>query len=312
MNKNIVNNMPNLDEIVIQALNFFIENHPPRINTDEFKSPFVIGSGNAYNTGLILFSNKDAVFADESNFRNIITASNKKTSDGLPRDAVIISASGGKDSIWEVELAKQNGLKTTLLTTKAESGAAKVADRTIVFKSIAEPYTYNTSTYMGMILGTTDENPAEIKNYAESLKFPDLFSSYKGYAFVVPDQFMQICPMLDTKKDELFGPHLSIRAFSQGHARHAKFVMRTPEELVISLGQKNEYFGDPHHRWDIELPENIRFAGIMATTYYIIGKIQTSKPPYFKKNITNYAEDYGPKAYGSDKHFDLIVPGSDK
>ena len=117
--------------------------------------------------------------------------------------------------------------------------------------------------------------------------------------------------MLDIKKSELFGPNLSMRAFSQGHARHAKFVIRSKDELVVSLGSKNEFFGDPVHRWDIELPEYIDFAGIMAITYYIVGKIQASKPQYYKENIENYVSDYGPKAYGEGtKSFDLIVPGS--
>lgn len=312
MNKEkIPNHIINLDENVLLALAFFAKNPPPSVNVDEFKSPFVVGSGNAYNTGSIIFSGKDAILADESNFRSIIASSNKKTQDGLLRDAVVISASGGKDSVWEIELAKEHGLKTTLLTTKAQSDAAKVADRAIVFKSIPEPYTYNTSTYMGMLLGATHENPLRIREFIESLKFPSNFADHKGYAFVVPDHFMQVCPMLDIKKSELFGPHVSLRAFSQGHARHAKFVIQTPEELVISLGQKNEHFGDPDHRWDINLPEDSNFAAIMAVTYYIVGRIQASKPPYFKENIARYVSQDGPKAYGHDtKPFDVIVPGS--
>ena len=304
-------NIPNLDQTVIDTLDFFTENPPPSIDVAKFKSPFVVGSGNAFNTGIIIFAGKDATFADESNFRSIIASSNKRTQDGLPRCLVVISASGGKDSKWEVELGKEHGLKTTLLTTKPESDAAKVADEIVTFKSISEPYTYNTSTYMGMILGATHEDPTKIKDFIDSLNFPDSFANHKAYSFVVPDQFMQVCPMLDIKKSELFGPHVSLRAFPQGHARHAKFVIQTPEELVISLGQKNEYFGDPNHRWDINLPENSNFATIMAVTYYIVGKIQASKPPYFKENIGNYISNYGPKAYGpTTKPFDLIVPGS--
>lgn len=309
--KEISSNIINLDENVLLALDFFAKNPSPSVNVSEFKSPFVVGSGNAFNTASIIFSGKDTILADESNFRSIIASSNKKTQDGLLRDAVVISASGGKDSVWEIELAKQYGLKTTLLTTKADSNAAKIADKVIVFQSIPEPYTYNTSTYMGMILGATHEDPFAIKEFVENLKFPDNFTDHKGYAFVVPDQFMQICPMLDIKKSELFGPHVSIRAFSQGHARHAKFVIRTPEELVISLGQKNEYFGDPNHRWDIILPQEANFATIMAATYYIVGKIQASKPPYFKENIARYVNEDGPKAYATGtKPFDLIVSGS--
>lgn len=301
-----------LDKNVLLALDFFTNNPPPALNIDQYNLPFVVGSGNAYNTGLIIFSEKAALFADESNFKKTISAFEKAIKQNLIKDAVIISASGGKDSVWEIELAKKYSLATSLLTTKADSPAAKIADKVFIYSSIAEPYTYNTSTYMGMILSSTRENPAKIMEYVKSLIFPTNFDNYKAYSFIVPDKYMQICPMLDIKKSELFGPHLSMRAFSQGHARHAKFVIRSKNELVISLGKKNDFFGDPDHRWDVEIPENINFAGVMAATYYIVGKIQNSKPQYFKENIGNYVNDYGPKAYGGNTPFDLIVPGSKK
>ncbi len=306
--------MPNiisLDEDVLLALDFFIKNPPPLLSVEKFNLPFVVGSGNAYNTGLIIFSGKAALFADESNFKELVRAFEKAMQSKLITQAVVISASGGKDSVWEIKLAKKYGLKTTLLTTKSNSDAAKIADEVLVYQSIDEPYTYNTSTYMGMILSETKENPAGIKSYVTSLLFPENFDSYASYSFVLPDKFMNICPMLDIKKDELFGPQVSVRAFSQGHARHAKFVHRPTNDLVVSIGEKNNYFGHPKHRWDIDLPQAMNFGGIMALTYYIIGKVQKSKPPYFKQNIRNYVNDYGPKAYGTNtKPFDLIVPGS--
>ncbi len=297
---------------MLEALDFFTENPPPVFDINSYDLPFVVGSGNAYNTGLILFSEKSAVFADESNFRKIIGPYKKAIENGIIKQAVVISASGGKDSVWELELAKEFGLETSLLTTKGESDAAKIADNLFVFKSIAEPYTYNTSTYMGMILAATQENPKSIKDYILSVQMPDNFNSFNAYSFVLPDKFMSVCPMLEIKKSELFGPKVSLRAFSQGHARHAKFVVKAKEELVIAVGKKNEFFGEPESRWDIAPPENIGFAGIMALTYYIVGKIQASKPPYFKDNIGNYTSDYGPKAYGPEtKPFELVVPGTD-
>lgn len=302
----------NLDQHVLNTLDFFIKNPPPSFDVNEYNLPFVVGSGNAYNTGTILFSEKAAIFADESNFKQIAASYEEAVKNGMIKQSVVISASGGKDSVWELELSKKYGLSTTLLTTKAESDAAKVADKTIVYKSIAEPYTYNTSTYMGMILSETHEDPAQIKSYIESLELPKNFADFEAYSFVLPDKFMPICPMLEIKKSELFGPKLSLRAFSQGHARHAKFVVRDKSELVISVNNKNEYFGVPGSRWDIFPPESFNFAGIMALTYYIVGKIQSSKPPYFKENIGNYVTDYGPKAYSpTTKEFDLIVPGSE-
>ncbi|MBI2613362.1 MAG: hypothetical protein HYW62_01155 [Candidatus Levybacteria bacterium] len=305
-------NIPNLDQTVMQALVFFIENPPPRIDISQFKSPFVFGSGNAINAGLIIFSDTGATFGDESNYKSVFSSSNKKTQQGELRDVIVISASGAKDAPSEIEFAKQNGLKTTLLTTKSESDAAKIADKVITYKSIAEPYTYNTSTYMGMILSATGENPARIKQLIEGLKLPENFAEHKYFAFVVPDEFMQICPMLDIKDNELFGPHSTIRAYSQGHARHAKFVIRDENELVMTVGSKNEHFGDPNHRWDIDIPNDIKYGGIMALTYYIVGKIQASKPPYFKENIARYAKEDGPAAYGEGtKPFEVIVPGSE-
>lgn len=304
-------NIPDLDEIVLQTLDFFTKNPPPSLDINSYNLPFVVGSGNAYNTGLILFSGKAAIFADESNFKSVLPAYSKAIKSKLITQAVVISASGGKDSVWEIELSKEHGLHTTLITTKADSPAAKIADKTYVFQSIDEPYTYNTSTYMGMILGATHENIADMKASIDSLKFPKSFDNYKSYSFVLPDKFSAICPMLDIKRHELFGPMLSLRAFPQGHARHAKFVIRSKEELVMSINKKNDYFGDPQGRWDITLPENANFATVMAVTYYIVGKIQKSKPQYFKENIDNYVSDYGPKAYSPDtKPFDLIVPGS--
>lgn len=300
-----------LKENVIAALDFFIKNKPTSINLSQYQLPFVIGSGNAYNTGLILFSQKAAIFADESNFKRLIEAYKPVIQKGLITQAVIISASGGKDSVWEIELAKEYGLKTILLTTKGQSEAAKKADIVYVFKSIAEPYTYNVSTYMGMVLSSTEESPSNIKEFILSLKLPNNFNEYSAYSFVIPDKFQAICPMLDIKKSELFGPHLSLRAFSQGHARHAKFVIRSEKELVISLGEKNLYFGHPDHRFDIPLPDFFNYGGVIALTYYLVGVIQEGKPGYYKDNIEAYTKDYGPKAYGKSEPFELIVPATE-
>ncbi len=301
-----------LNENVLLALDFFVKNPPPAFSINDFNLPFVVGSGNAYNTGLILFSETASIFADESNFKKLLPAFEKAINSKLITQAVVISASGGKDSVWEIELAKQYGLKTTLLTAKSESSAAKISDKTYIFKSIDEPYTYNVSTYMGMILASTHEDPSEIKNYINGIEFPKNFDDHNAYSFVLPDKYISICPMLDIKKSELFGPNLSLRAFPQGHARHAKFVIRSEKELVISVNGENKYYGDPNHRWSISIPEEFSYAAVMAITYFIIGKIQIAKPQYYKDNILNYVNDYGPKAYGSDKPFDLIVPGTQK
>ncbi|KKT88943.1 MAG: hypothetical protein UW95_C0004G0005 [Parcubacteria group bacterium GW2011_GWC1_45_14] len=299
-----------ISENAIKALDFFSENKPPKLDLDGFSLPFVVGSVNAFNTGKILFSDKAAVFADESNFKTVIKSYSPIIEKGLIKKAIVISASGEKDSVWEVELAKEYGLETTLLTCNADSSAARIADKVVVYRKIAEPYSYNMSTYLGMMLSVTREDPKKIKGVIENLEFPKNFSEYESFAFVLPDRFVNVCPMIETKEHELFGGHVSIRAFSQGHARHAKFIVRSEKDLVITINGENEYFGHPDHRWNISVPEDLSFGAMMAISYYICGRIQEARPPYFTESIDNYCKDYGPKAYGKDTPFETIVPGN--
>lgn len=304
-------NIPTLDEIVLSTLDFFIKTPPLKLDLSAFSLPFVVGSGNAINTGHILFSEQAALFADESNFKSVVASYESVIKQGLIRDAVVISASGEKDSVWELELAKKMNLKTTLLTCKPNSSAAHIADKVFTYKSIAEPYTYNTSTYLGMILSGTGEVPQDIKAYVQSAQIPTGFNDYASYAFVLPDKYQSIAPMLNIKSDELFGPHLQIRAYPQGHARHAKFVHPWEKELVMTLGEKNNYFGNSAHRWNIDLPTAASFGSVLSLTYYLCGLIQKAKPAYFMQDIEAYCADYGPKAYGKPGTFEVIVPANE-
>ena len=303
--------LPTLDETVLQALDFFIKTPPPQLDVSQFSFPFVIGSGNASHTGRIIFSGRAAIVGDETSFRAYAKSYADAVTQKLIKDAVIISSSGEKDSVWEVELAKSLDLKTTLLTCKPNSTAAKIADRVIAYKSIAEPYTYNTSTYLGMILSTTNERAQDIKNSIEALKVPNHFSDYEAYAFVLPDAYANVAPMIEIKRDELFGPHLMIRANSQGFSRHAKFVHPWEKELVISIGNDNPHFGHKEHRWFLPLPQNAGFGHVKALTYYLCGLLQKAKYPYFMENIEGFCTDYGPKAYGKPQSFEVLVPANE-
>jgi hypothetical protein len=301
----------NLDQATINALEFFKKNPPQKLSLKNKKFPFVVGSGNAYNTAHILFSQNPAIIASESNFKEMIDNYKPLIKKGLSKETIVISASGEKDSVWETKLAKKMGLKTTLITASKNSSAGKLADKVKVFKKLPEPYTYNVSTYMAMILGSTQENPEYILNHIKNLKLPKNFKKYQAYSFILPDKYQGITPMLEIKQRELFGPKLNIKAFSQGEARHAKYLIPWQKELVISIGEKNKYFGDKDSHWDINLPKNHNYAYMLSLTYYLIGKIQEAKPDYFKKNIENYCQEYGPKAYNKTKAFDIIVPGSE-
>ncbi|HZJ41573.1 MAG TPA: hypothetical protein VFD51_00970 [Patescibacteria group bacterium] len=298
-------NLPNLDQSLLSALDFFKDKDLPKLNITLSGLPIIVGSGNAINTGKILFSNKPAIFANESDFLSKLKIYQSLIKNKVIDEAIIISASGEKDATWEIKEAKKNKLKTTLLTCSPNSSAAELADWVIVYKKIAEPQTYNISTYLGMILSKTQEKPYDIEKFIKKLALKKNFNNYKAYAFILPDEFASITPMLNIKRHELFGPNLSLRAFSFGEARHAKFVMPSEKELVISLG-KNKFFGLPRHRYEINMPKKYNAGLVMALTYYLIGKIQESKPPYYKRNIAKYCKE-GPLAYGKKKPFDIIV-----
>ncbi|MFA6171278.1 MAG: hypothetical protein WCW77_04210 [Patescibacteria group bacterium] len=300
----------NLNQDVLKGLEFFSKNRPAKLDLNQFKMPFVVGSEGAYFTGHNLFAGRSAIHANESNFKSLIDSYSEIIKQGLINDAVIISASGEKDAIWEIDYAKRNNLKTTLLTCSPESAGARIADQVIVYKKIAEPYTYNFSTYFGMVISVTGENPKKIKDFLKKLKISGHIKKSKYYSFILPDKYEYIAQMLKTKDDELFGPHSMVRAYTEGKARHAKFVVRSDKELVIGLGVKNKFFGQPDKRWDIKIPAWADTGFITSLGYYITGLVQENNLPYFKKHIENYCKDYGPKAYGKDDNFDPIVPGS--
>lgn len=296
---------------VIKALEFFSKKAPRKINLKKYDFPIVVGSGNAYNAGQIIFANQKAILANESNFKDVIKKYEQLIKKKIIKEAIIISASGEKDSVWELKLAKKNKLKTTLFTCSSSSSAAKLADETIVFDKLTEPYTYNVSTYLGMILAASGEKANKILSTILNLKVPKKFKEYQAYAFIVPDQMASVAPMIEIKKSELFGPNLSLRAFSYGEARHAKFVTREKKELVISLGE-NKYFGDKKSRWEIKEIKKWQAGITMSLTYFLVGLIQKEKPKYFHKNIEKFCTDYGYKAYPNSKPFSVIVPGKQK
>lgn len=301
--------IPELNKIVLETLDFFSLNQPPKLNTKNFSFGFVVGSGNAYNAGQIIFSNQEAIYANESNFKDLLKTYSSLIKNKVLKEAVIISASGEKDAVWEVKAAKQAKLKTTLLTCNPESSAAKLADNVLPFRKIAEPYTYNFSTYFGMIISKSAEKTFNIKR--EIVKIEPIikklnFKKFKSFSFILPDKYAAIAEMINIKHEELFGPLLSLRAFSEGQARHAKFVHPSKDELVISFSE-NKFFGLAKSRLEL----NFKNAGpglILALSYYLVGLIQTAKPPYFKNDIQAYCEKTGAIAYKGKNKFSVIVP----
>jgi hypothetical protein len=153
----------NLSEIVVDALKLFSSKELPIFKIAKAENRLVVASGNALETGKILFEGEQAFFAGEDQYRKVLA---NTSIDG----AVVISASGEKHAPIIVKDLISRNVQTTLLTCNGNSTAAnllKNIDEELVIEtpSNAEPITYNTSTYMGMILAKTREDTKEILKF---------------------------------------------------------------------------------------------------------------------------------------------------
>ena len=277
--------MKNLNEVVLDALELHGSYRLPKLNFGRSRLRLVVASGNALPTGGVVFQGEPSVFADEGQYESALRANPDVHS------AVVISASGEKHAPVIVKHLLKRRLPTCLLTCSAASSAAKLlrASRVFVTRKQDEPITYNTSTYLGMMLARTRENPARIKQHLlRRVKplIPD-FRKFAAFYLMVPAQFDLVRPMFVTKFDELFGPRLVGRCYTPEQTLHAKTVVPWDKELFLSIGVENEHFGTK--RLAIPLPEKAGFAAMVATGYYVIGHIQQQFPPWFMRSADDYA-----------------------
>ena len=292
LNSFTIDSLPNLDVVTLGALELFQLKKLPHIDFSIYTRPLVVGSGNAEATGRIIFEKMDAIFASESNYEEKLK--NIPSIDGV----VLFSASGGKHAPIITKRAKELGKHVTLVTDVAHSEADTYLDQKhhdqeyVLFKN-REPYTYNTSTYMGMILAHTHEDPSHIEAFIkERIAYIDFskFTEYDKYYLIVPTQFTGIIRMLQVKFIELFGRNIACTIETSEYVRHATTVVPS-KELFISFGYENTSWGDVDARMNIPLPEGAGYGAMMAVGYYVIGKIQQSHPDYFKQNIEKYTKE---------------------
>lgn len=286
-----IDTLPDLDVVTLAALELFAEEPVPPLDLSSCMHPLVLGSGNAEVVGRILFEDHDALYADESTYPMVLR---KARSD--IEHAVVISASGSKHAVELTKAMKELGLSTWLYTTNKESDAGSILpeERVVVFPKNREPYTYNTSTYMGMLLSKTEEDPKSILDHLEevvSKEIPENLDTYDAFYLLVPDEYIKIKDMFLTKFDELFGGRVSGRVHTFDQTKHGKTVVPSEKECFISIGVENTVFGSPEHRVSLSLGEHTGYGAMMAVGYYLIGHIQKQHPPYFKENIEGYAKD---------------------
>lgn len=293
--------LSNLDECVIKALDLFMDPGTafPKPNLAQFKRPLVVGSGNAIATGKIIFDNMDAVYADEGSYPGKLDAIDQI--DGV----VLFSASGGKHAPVIAQDVKARGRRIMLFTCNPNSLAKNDVDEVHVFPSRPEPYTYNTSTYMGMMMACMVDDPkteaGRILDHIRNAVDPTLndwgrrLGDFDAFYLLVPEEFDLIRIMLATKFVELFARRIPRDVFTWEQSKHATTVVETPNELFLAFGRENTTFGQD--RLNIPLPANCSYPGIMAVGYYVIGKLQAQKPAWFKESIESFAQRAS-KAFG--------------
>ncbi len=282
--------LPDLDVVTIGALELFETVTLPEVNFLQFKRPLVVGSGNAAVTGKLLFDDVDAIFADESNYLHKLAACEEI--DG----AFLISASGGKHAVEIARVLHERGVQSVLLTNNQNAPAKAIVgeEQTFVFPKNREPYTYNTSTYMGMLLSKTFEDEKELLSFIDTNVVPIIpnnLTSYNAFYLIVPEVFTEVREMFETKFNELFGPRLMARVFTVEQTKHAKTVIEGDRELFVSFGEENTHFGKEDCRITIPLPEDADYASMMAIGYVFIGHIQKQFPPYYKERIAAYTQE---------------------
>lgn len=140
--------LKSLDTIVLETIEKYLDApNLPTIDLRGFNIPLVVGSGNGDKTGRILFRNTKAFFATESEVTEKLANIPSIT------DVVVVSASGEKHAPIILRAAKEAGKKTFLISSSEVSSGRDLADTSYIFPKIAEPYTYNTSTYFGYLYG---------------------------------------------------------------------------------------------------------------------------------------------------------------
>lgn len=279
--------LPTLDEVVLGALQFLNKSNIPHLDTTAHTRPLIIGSVNALSTGRILFRDCDAVFADEGTYQDVLSR--------IPSiDAIyIFSASGSKHAVSIARELGVDGRPVYLVTSTENAPAAAYLDagHVFVFPHIREPYTYNTSTYLGMLLSEGKESPEEIYTFITTHVAPVIshdLGRYDAFVLTVPPAWGLVRPMLTTKFDELFAPRVTGRAFTSEEIKHAKIVIESDTQYFFNVDVPMTPYANDGVQCRIPLPENPGPVALLAITYYVIGRIQAQHPPYFSDNIRTY------------------------
>ncbi|MEC8220999.1 MAG: hypothetical protein VX028_02905 [Nanoarchaeota archaeon] len=283
------NSIPDLDVVLLGALEKFMRDGLSEIEFPSFDKPLIGASVNALTTAKMLFGER-AQYVDENTLREDVESLAKQC-DG----AIVFSASGGKHAPILAKQFQELGLDTYAVTCTNGSQVEGVVGRekTIVTKKNREPYTYNTSTYLGWMFSGVSMDVQDVKElYDFILKevdpvIPKNIHEHFGYYLLVPNTAGYVGNLFDVKFEELFGTLVPWQTHTFETSMHAKTVIAPQYCLAFGEGELPVHVYE-ENTFRVPLPENFTNAHVMAIGYYVIGKIQRGKHPYFKESLKSY------------------------
>lgn len=187
---------------------------------------------------------------------------------------VVVSASGEKHAPIILNIAKSNSKNTLLISSSEKSSAREIADKSIIMPKIREPYTYNTSTYFGYMLA---ENPeldlVSLREFITTTFENEInkidFTKFSSFCIVIPNEFVLLREMLETKFIELFGRKVARDIFSYEQMKHATTVVQDEGELFLCFGNTTSIqYGE--NQIDLPTFDSESYAAMMMVGYYMI------------------------------------------
>ncbi len=250
----------------------------PELKIEKTSRNVFVGSGDADNTGRILAQNFGGVGFSVVDYKRFFE--NNPVRD---LNVYIVSASGGKDGVKMAQWLTENGWQPKLITSNPEPPAGKFLkpENIFVFPAIAEPPTYNVSTYAAMLYGILKEDISGIKERIEKLSVPDL-RKYKFIFFLTDDKYEIIGRMAKRKVAETLD---GIGADGGGYsnAAHGMLLQPNPDRLIFCLNCKYDGPGDAY---ELNLDS---YLGLLLGIHYIVGKNQTDADS--ENILRNYMEN---------------------
>ena len=270
---------PSLREVALHAVAHLSRREVPRLPRIPHCS-LIIGSGNAAATGKALYP--AMIHATESDYHEKLSAA---------RHVVLISASGAKHAPSIARQAREAEKRVLLITTNPDAPAKAYAERTIITPAVEEPYTYNTSTYAGMLAMLPEKHEWKQVHQLDK-KSIRIIPGRKPrmITFILPARLAWLKDFILTKGDELFAPRIAFRAFTSEEVKHAKTIIPDKREYFILLTTPDRAVRILlQERWQTRLilPEASKAVSLLMT-YVLIGRLQEAMPDWFGTHLPAY------------------------